>query len=55
MFCSNCGKNLPNNAMFCDGCGTKQEVNLPPLEQMQIESDNNTPVLNPHLVGFHKQ
>ncbi len=23
MFCPNCGKNLPDNAMFCDGCGTR--------------------------------
>ncbi len=22
MFCSNCGNNLPDNAKFCDGCGT---------------------------------
>lgn len=23
MFCENCGKNLPNEAKFCNGCGTK--------------------------------
>jgi len=21
MFCANCGRNLPSNARFCDGCG----------------------------------
>ena len=21
MFCPTCGKNLPDNARFCDGCG----------------------------------
>ena len=23
MFCKNCGKNLPDNARFCDGCGAQ--------------------------------
>ncbi|MBE6807335.1 MAG: zinc ribbon domain-containing protein [Ruminococcaceae bacterium] len=23
MFCPNCGKNLPDNSAFCDGCGTR--------------------------------
>ncbi len=25
MFCENCGKNLPEGAKFCDGCGAKTE------------------------------
>ena len=29
MFCENCGKNLPDGAKFCNGCGAKTELVQP--------------------------
>ena len=29
MFCENCGKNLPDGAKFCNGCGAKIEPEQP--------------------------
>lgn len=29
MFCENCGKNLPDGAKFCNGCGAKTEPAQP--------------------------
>jgi len=29
MFCENCGKNLPDGAKFCNGCGAKTEAVQP--------------------------
>lgn len=29
MFCENCGKNLPDGAKFCNGCGAKTESAQP--------------------------
>ena len=29
MFCSKCGKALPDDAIFCNGCGTRVAVNVP--------------------------
>lgn len=26
MFCYKCGKEIPDDASFCSGCGTKQEM-----------------------------
>lgn len=41
MFCSNCGKQLDENAKFCDGCGAQQRaVN-------DTNSASNQPVPNP--------
>lgn len=28
MFCSNCGKQLPDDAKFCNYCGAVQNVNV---------------------------
>ena len=40
MFCTNCGKNLPDNAKFCDACGFKltNETTETPVEPQATES-----------------
>lgn len=32
MFCPNCGKNLPDNAAFCDGCGSRMAAAPAPVQ-----------------------
>lgn len=39
MFCSNCGKQLPDNAKFCNGCGAQQQV------QSAVPQQSAPPVL----------
>lgn len=37
MFCMNCGSQLPDGAMFCSGCGTKQgNVSLPESNGLKL-------------------
>ena len=33
MFCENCGKQLPQGSLFCDGCGAKVEVQQQSVQQ----------------------
>lgn len=36
MYCEKCGKQLPDNAKFCDGCGTKTII---PVKEEKVETD----------------
>ncbi len=38
MFCRNCGKNLSDNAKFCDGCGTRVDTAPAPASQPSIST-----------------
>lgn len=49
MFCQNCGKQLADGTLFCDGCGAKQEIapvqenaNEPAMETQVLGSDETT-------------
>lgn len=39
MFCSNCGKELADNAKFCDGCGS--QINVGAQSVLQNSASNN--------------
>lgn len=39
-FCTNCGKELPSNVLFCPNCGSRVEVRNNPIDNNN--SDNNT-------------
>lgn len=39
-FCKNCGKELAEDAIFCDGCGTKVEQEAQPIEEITPESES---------------
>lgn len=43
-FCSNCGKQLNDEAMFCSGCGAKQDA--APQPQQPVYNNNTPPVNN---------
>ena len=43
-FCSNCGKQLNDDAMFCSGCGSKQVA--APQPQQPVNGNNAAPVNN---------
>lgn len=48
MFCPNCGKNLPDNAMFCDGCGTRiAAAPVQPPVQPPVQAPVQPPVQAP--------
>ena len=36
MTCTNCGKALPEGAMFCDGCGAKQTAPVTPVAETPV-------------------
>ena len=42
MFCSNCGKQLPDNAKFCDHCGTKQGQATPAPCSQAVPQEQKT-------------
>lgn len=45
MFCPKCGKGLPDNAMFCDNCGTRLVPDVSSEENVQQASwENQQPV-----------
>lgn len=46
MFCSNCGNNLPNNAKFCDGCGTAMGEEA--AAAYPLPTPTTTPKQNPY-------
>mgnify|MGYP000900028003 CR=1 FL=1 len=46
MFCENCGKNLPDGAKFCNGCGAKTEP-VQPAYPAAAESAPARPVPPP--------
>ncbi|MDD4188830.1 MAG: zinc ribbon domain-containing protein [Eubacteriales bacterium] len=33
MFCENCGKQVPQGSLFCDGCGAKMDVQQQNVQQ----------------------
>ena len=39
-FCKNCGKEIAEDAIFCDGCGTKVEQEAQPIEEITPESES---------------
>ena len=43
-FCSNCGKQLNDDAMFCSGCASKQVA--APHPQQPVNGNNAAPVNN---------
>lgn len=45
MFCSNCGKELPDGSKFCNGCGSPQSItpNVTGIQQSRSLSDNQAP------------
>ena len=43
MFCNNCGKQLPDGAQFCGGCGSK----VTPAEETPVVAVEETPVCQP--------
>ncbi len=44
MYCSNCGKELPDTAQFCTNCGERIQVNEKPVENMTPEVTNSVPM-----------
>lgn len=47
MFCSKCGKQLRDDAQFCDGCGARTGLaNKPVKEQSDVPTPVSTPVQN---------
>ena len=55
MFCSNCGKNIPDKAMFCPGCG-KAVAMTPVVQNETIPSAETEPGLNnqPESLNFQE-
>lgn len=51
MFCKNCGKELPNEAKFCNGCGAKAEQQQPiPNEVKQnVNNAESQPQQQPNI------
>lgn len=48
MFCPNCGKNLPDNAAFCDGCGSPVAAAPAPVQpQAPVQVPVQTPAPAP--------
>ena len=43
MFCYKCGKQLPDHAVFCSKCGTKQTPDEPSLQNTFSNNTANTP------------
>ncbi len=46
MFCPNCGKEIPDNAVFCGNCGAKIEKKQPEAPVVK-ETPKQTPVQTP--------
>lgn len=46
MFCENCGKKLPDEAKFCNGCGTKILTENPANKKSEQPAVNNLPPAN---------
>lgn len=51
MFCPNCGKPLPDDAAFCEACGTKIEEDRTPARDQVQQPGPNSPKLKE---GFEK-
>lgn len=49
MFCTHCGKNLPDNANFCDGCGAQIGAAQPQAQPQQ------TPYAQPQQATYVQQ
>lgn len=41
MLCPKCHKEIPDNAIFCDGCGTKIVLNKPEENEVQLPQQNS--------------
>ena len=47
MFCTHCGKELPDGVRFCTGCGAELKAQAKPAQSMFQEAPD--PELNPPL------
>ena len=45
-FCTNCGKELPSNVLFCPNCGSRVEVRNNTTENNSSNNNNNQTVIN---------
>ena len=46
MFCNNCGKQLPDGSLFCDGCGSSLANNAPVQPQQPMYEQPQQPMYN---------
>lgn len=56
MFCFKCGKNLPDNALFCNYCGAKistKPAETPPVEQNETAENKNAVAPNKSVEKMH--
>lgn len=53
MYCTNCGKEIPNGAAFCPECGEAQNAPLPKQEFAQEDPQGYTHVQNPKEVNTY--
>src|SRR5437016_10732851 len=55
MYCHRCGNRLPNEAVFCNSCGTKVLLNdqdipqPPPLGKVTVQFGDSSPMTPPEL------
>ncbi len=42
MFCSNCGKQIPDNTKFCNHCGAQQSSGSPAETVAEVKTDSST-------------
>ena len=47
MFCTNCGKNLPDDAVFCDNCGTRMAASAPAQPPVENVASTQAPAYAP--------
>ncbi len=55
MFCSNCGKQLDENAKFCDGCGAQQGAGNDINSASNQQAPNSNPNVNANYQTSHTE
>lgn len=56
MYCQHCGKEIPNNSLFCNHCGTKQiKLSQPKSPQSKYSNINNAPNQAPIPPPYYSQ